>query len=460
MFDPISAIPGVVWPAAPNPRSASLLAILFQLEHSQWLSPAELATRQSAQLEQLVGHAYRTVPYYRRCIDQLGLDPNTIAERDRWSQLPVLTRTEVQAAGDELLSTDVPKAHGQISTLMTSGSSGTPVVVRGTGLTRAIWQALTLREHLWHRRDFKLSFAGIRYVRAGTARYPAGEKLVDWGSATHGVVATGPAYLLNIESSIEEQAEWLMRVNPHYLLTYPSVLSGLAEHFKDKPGALPNLREVRTFGEIVDPALRALAPQAWNVKLIDMYSSQENGYIALQCPDTENYHVQSESILVEVIDEQGQACQSGEVGRIVVTSLHNFAMPLLRYDIGDYAEVGDRCPCGRGLPVLRRILGRQRNLLTLPNGDRRWPLFGEGEGLERLPPIRQFQVVQHSVDRVEVKVVCNDPLNDSDKQAIKHYVQITLGHPFQVEVNQVQAIPRHPTGKFEDFISLVDVLAT
>jgi phenylacetate-CoA ligase len=433
-----------------------LLAILFQLEQSQWLSPAELAARQSAQLAQLVGHAYRTVPYYRRCFDQLHLDPNTIAERDSWSKLPVLTRTDVQEAGDELVSTNVPKEHGQISTLMTSGSSGTPVVVRGTGLTRAIWQALTLREHIWHRRDFALSFAGIRYVRAGTARYPAGETLTDWGSATHGIVETGPAYLLNIESSIEEQAEWLTRVNPHYLLTYPSVLTGLAESFRDKPGALANLREVRTFGEIVDPSLRALAPMAWNVKLTDMYSSQENGYIALQCPETENYHVQNESILVEVINEQGRACQSGEVGRIVVTSLHNFAMPLLRYDIGDYAEVGDSCSCGRGLTVLRRILGRKRNLLTLPNGERRWPLFGEGEGLDRLPPIRQFQVVQHSVDRVEVKVVVNGPLSDSDQQAIKHYVQVTLGHPFQIDVNQVPAITRHPTGKFEDFISLVD----
>ena len=126
---------------------------------------------------------------------------------------------------------------------------------------------------------------------------------------------------------------------------------------------LPGLREVRTLGEASTPDLRALCREAWGVPLVDVYSAEEVGYIALQCPEHEHYHVQAESVLVEILDERGAPAPPGETGRVVVTDLHNFAMPLVRYEIGDYAEVGEPCACGRGLPVLRRIVGRVRNML-------------------------------------------------------------------------------------------------
>jgi phenylacetate-CoA ligase len=89
-----------------------------------------------------------------------------------------------------------------------------------------------------------------------------------------------------------------------------------------------------------------------------VYSSDEAGYIALQCPEGEHYHVQSESLLLEVLDAAGSACMPGQVGRVIVTTLNNFAMPLVRYDTGGDAEVGPPCACGRGLPVLRSLVER------------------------------------------------------------------------------------------------------
>src|SRR6185295_14515719 len=99
----------------------------------------------------------------------------------------------------------------------------------------------------------------------------------------------------------------------------------------------------------------------WGVGVVDVYSSEECGQIALQCPEHEQYHVQSESVLVEVLDDEGRPCAPGTIGRVVLTTLQNFAMPLIRYDIGDFAEPGPACPCGRALPVLTRIVGRVRN---------------------------------------------------------------------------------------------------
>jgi phenylacetate-CoA ligase len=129
------------------------------------------------------------------------------------------------------------------------------------------------------------------------------------------------------------------------------------------------LSQVSTLSEIVDPVLRDDCAQAWGAAVCDVYSCEELGMIAIQCPEHPHYHVQSESVFVEVLNERGEACAPGETGRVVATDLHNFALPLVRYEVGDYAEVGAACPCGRGLPVLSRIMGRQRNMLTLPSGD-------------------------------------------------------------------------------------------
>jgi len=126
-----------------------------------------------------------------------------------------------------------------------------------------------------------------------------------------------------------------------------------------------------------------------------------SGIIALQCPVSGLYHAQSESLLVEVLNDEGQPCKPGEVGRIVITDLHNFATPLIRYEIRDYAEVGPPCPCGRGLQTFSRIMGRRRNMVVFPNGERHWPLVGAYRFRE-VADIKQYQVIQHALDDIEV----------------------------------------------------------
>jgi phenylacetate-CoA ligase len=172
------------------------------------------------------------------------------------------------------------------------------------------------------------------------------------------LVETGPCLRLDVDGDTNAQLEWLERHDPAYLLTYPSLAAELATLSLERGVKLPGLREVRSLGESLEIGVRHLCKQAWNVPLTDIYSSEEVGYVALQCPDHEHYHVQAENVLVEVLNEKGKPCAPGETGRVVVTDLHNFAMPVIRYDIGDYAEVGEPCPCGRGLPVLRRLVGR------------------------------------------------------------------------------------------------------
>ena len=309
------------------------------------------------------------------------------------------------------------------------------------------WNALTLRDHRWHRRDLARKLAVIRQgARAGEA--------ASWGPATEGMVATGPSVMLTPASSIDEQLRWLARQRPAYLLTYPSLVAELARASLARGIQLPGLLEVRTLGEQLDPEARALCRDAWGVPLTDMYSAQEVGYIALQCPEHEHYHVQSENVLLEVLDDDGAPVQPGQIGRVVVTDLHNFAMPLLRYEIGDYAEVGEPCPCGRGLPVLRRIVGRTRNMLVTADGGRFWPMFGMRIATD-FAPVIQHQFVQKTYDLIEARLVTAIPLTSAQEERLRALILSRLPRGFRVRFAYRDSIPRSAGGKFEDFFSEV-----
>jgi len=156
-----------------------------------------------------------------------------------------------------------------------------------------------------------------------------------------------------------------------------------------------------------------------------------------------------------VLDERGNPCPPGEMGRVVITDLHNFATPLIRYDIGDFAEPALACSCGRGLPVLSRIVGRARNLLVAPDGRRRYPFIGQSQYLD-IAPIVQHQVVQTSLHRVEVRIVMREPPTQEQVERLRAHVAAQMPADIDVEVVQVERLPRGPGGKYEDFISLVD----
>ncbi|MBI3936866.1 MAG: phenylacetate--CoA ligase family protein [Betaproteobacteria bacterium] len=444
-FVPPSAIAGTVWPAIPAAPGAALLALQFQLEHTQWWPPERLARHQLAQLQQLLIYARDAVPLYHERFSSAGFDPRADFGYPDFVGIPLLTRADLQRPDNAANSTRVPESHGKVIAAQTSGSSGTPVRFNGTELTQFFWNVFTLREQLWHRRDFAAKYAVIRTL-PGDALMPS------WSPALDAAVATGPGAFLRIETDVARQIEWLRKQDPDYLLTYASNLGALARHCIEHRIALPRLREVGSIGEVVTPEIRADCRNAWSVKLVDIYSAQEVGYIALQCPEHEHYHVQSENVLVEVLDGEGRPCVPGEVGRVVVTAMHNFATPFIRYDIGDYAEVGAGCPCGRGLPVLNRVMGRRRNMLVLPNGERRWPVTGCREYADPWL-LRQFQFVQKSLNDIEVRLATSRPLTAQEEAGLKELILGSLGHPFRLHFVYCERIERSPGGKYEDFKS-------
>ncbi|MGP1678094.1 MAG: phenylacetate--CoA ligase family protein [Burkholderiales bacterium] len=438
-----SAVPGEAWPALLAPGGAAVLALLFQLDRSQWLPLDQLRQRQLRQLEVLVRHALATVPYYR---ERWGADydPAVPLTLERFARLPLLTRRELQEQFESLKSRKVPTGHGGINESQSSGSTGTPVRILKTQLSGLFWNALTLRDHAWHRRNLRGKLATIRHgIAAGEFEH--------WGQATAGLVADGPSVVLGVRDSVQTQLRWLEQQQPEYLMTYPSIAAELAKLVVAGENRLPQLREVRTLGEQLTPEARELCREAWAVPVTDVYSAEEVGYLALQCPQHEHYHIQEEGALVEILDAQDQPCAPGQLGRVVVTTLHNFAMPLIRYELGDYAEPGEPCACGRGLAVLRRVAGRVRNMLVTATGERYWPAFGT-RSFTRFAPVRQCQLAQIEYDLIEARLVTAAALSVEQEDGLRGLIQSRLPPGFRVRFAYRDEIARSAGGKYEDFV--------
>ena len=449
---PRSAVTGIEWPAVPGKSAAQLLALVQQLEQSQWWPRERLEAQQCRQLGRLLDHAFTNAPFYRGALERAGFSRGHAVTTQFLRALPILTRRDIQEAGDQLLSTALPPEHGRQQRLATSGSTGTPVAVMKTELEQAYWSAVTLRQSLWQRRDPRLKLAAIRSDRSGRSDYPHGSKQADWGAPISEIFETGPGVLLDVRTGIAEQVEWLVREEPEYLLSFGTNLLFLVRHCREQSIRLPRLKEVIASGEIVEPELRHLCHEVWGASLSDIYSAVEVGYIALQCPEHDHYHVQMEACVVEVLDDEGTPCEPGEVGRVVVTPLHNYATPLIRYAIGDYAEVGEPCPCGRGLTVLRRIVGRARDMIVLPSGERRFG-YHSPDLLAGVAPLVQHQIAQTSLDELEIRLVVRRALTVEEEAIVIRRVNENYGGGFRCRIIYREEIPRSLGGKYFVFRS-------
>jgi len=440
---PFSCVPGIAWPALPTAAGASMLAMQWQLEQSQWWTPEELLERQFAQLAELLEHAIARVPAYRTIPREI-LDGLTSESFRRW---PILRKRDFAGHEQRFGADSVPREHGRLLTGSTTGSTGIPLTLAYTDVAQFQFHALVVRNHLWHRLDLSAKLCAIKsQLEDGTQ--PA------WSPVTGAAFRTGPAAMLSSSNDTDRLLDWLIEERPGYLQTRPGTLRALLLRSRETGKQPPGLRAAILLGESVPEGLRELARELWNLPLIDIYSCGEFGTLALQCPEHEHYHLQSESAYVEILRADGTPCAAGETGRVVVSTLHNFAMPLIRYEMGDYAEAGSTCPCGRGLPVLKRIAGRVRNMAVDPAGRRFWPSFPADIFLD-IAPLLGMQLVQHSAEQIEVRYLLGRELRTAEEERLRGRLHESLRYPFELRFARVDTLEQAAGGKFEDFISRI-----
>jgi phenylacetate-CoA ligase len=303
-----------------------------------------------------------------------------------------------------------------------------------------------MRDHGWHGRDLSGTLCAISPRASAKREYP------DWGPPATLFARTGRAVVLPIAADAGELLDGVVGAGATTLIARPATLLALATLVEERRRPA-RLQHIISIGETLSSSARATVEAAFRVRIADCYSSEEFGQIALQCPESGSYHVMSESVLTEVLNDRGEPCAPGETGRVVLTGLHNYATPLVRYAIGDMVEVAPPCPCGRGLPSWRRIAGRERNLIAMPDGRRHWPLTGF-IACRTVAPVIQFQFVQQTLTSIEARLVVERPLSANEEDRLRELFCTWSGYPFEMGFTYFEKdIPVGSSGKREDFVS-------
>ena len=447
------------WPQVAGPQAQALLSLQQEFAAFETLAPAQMRLRQNEALENLLSQAAREVPHYRAMLKRIGYKPQAPFSEEMWLRIPVLKRTDLRDLGQRLMAKTYPSAFGGTAFAASGGSTGVPVRVLKTAFEGQLWEGVSLREEIWHRDHIGGKIANLRGVSseafAQIAKLPNVQRLAgglvmpDWGEPYAKLWKTGPMGVLQPGKPVAEQIDFLEAYGPDYLLLRPSSLRLLIAEYRAR-GMRRALRAVWTMSETVDDDLRAACQDVFGCRIVSNYSASEAGYIALQCPDGTGYHALSDIIRVEVLDPSGHPVAVGERGRVVVTPLYAYAMPLIRYEIGDEAIAGAGCGCGRTLPHIAAIVGRLQNYFLLRDGTKLRVDLSHYR-LSAIARLREFQLAQTGYEDVELRLCVFGSLDEEEQGVVARVVK-GIPPQFRVKVVYPDQLPRTPAGKLLQFV--------
>jgi phenylacetate-CoA ligase len=389
----------------------------------------------------MVAFALKNVPYYRDLAGTLGLSPRDVQTPDDLRRLPLLTRSDVRDRYADLC----PDAGAiqKYEVRSTGGTTGTPMTYRLA-------------------RNDRFLGAAIMYRGWGYAGYRPGDSVVALGGRSLGIIGKpGAAARLQgmarnltklsafdmSEPALDSYVACINRVRPAFVRGYPGALQVLSQRVLEKRATVWSPRAMFTTSEMLLPHVRASVQEAFGCPVFDGYGLNDGGVSAYECETHDGLHVDTERSILQLVDDQGDPVRKG-IGRIVATTLTNYAMPLLRYDTGDMGETDEEavCTCGRTRPLLKRVLGRSTDVLVTPEGTKvhgwffLYMFWDLGKG------VREYQVVQETVRDITIRMVVG---SDFDRTMIDR-VQDAIRNQspgWVVRIELVDSIPRTIGGK-------------
>ncbi|WP_276353933.1 phenylacetate--CoA ligase family protein [Cohnella caldifontis] len=428
-----------------------------QLEQWQWLDRSEVERLQQARLASLLSHAYDNVPYYREVLGRAGVVQDGGNVRlERFHEIPLLDKDAVRANFETLKSNDLPLRTWSVQS--SGGSTGMPV------------ELIQDKEYLdW-------SYA-IKILDDEWTGLPMGEKhAFVWGSVRDTLAGNetlrtqlgrwirNEIWLNSFRMTREQMERFVDRLNrykPVQVTAFAENIYDLACFIEEKGLSVHAPKSILTSAGVLYPHMRQKIERVFRAPVFNRYGSREVGNIACECERHEGLHVSAGTHYVEIVKEDGTPAAPGEYGEIAITLLTNYAMPLIRYRIGDLGTMsGEPCACGRGLPVLKDLIGRTTDVFINANGDRI-----DGRMFIRLlmlkPFIHKFQVVQEAYDQVRIVIVPVDKTDDHRTRYARDLAELAedtrkiMGSGCGVEFEFVDGIEATASGKYRFTISKV-----
>jgi len=416
---------------------------LKELEGNQWLSRQELKDLQWKQLMILLEYVYDKVPYYTNLFNELGLKPGDIQCYDDYMKIPVLTKEIIRNNAKNMITVD---SSIKGTSANTGGSTGETLYfhkgITGYGLANII------RLNRWCGKDI-----GDR-------------EAVIWGTPfnvrkTKRILNRFKDYVKNTiylssfdmsEKAMLKYANVLRKFRPKLLRGYPSALYIFADYLKKIGINDIRPKAVISTGEKSFPFQKELIKEMFGCDVFEQYGNNEFGNIAHECSDHHGFHILTDMNYLEIL-HNGRPAEIGEEGEIIVTGLHNYYMPFLRYRVGDNGILSNaQCSCGRGFPLMEEIRGRSFDMIVTPSGKALGGFFWTFIS-RAVPGIKQFQVSQKDLASVDFKIVPDAAFQKSSLKELEHKIREKAGNDFKVNFKIVDDIPLTPSGKFRFIVS-------
>ena len=302
-------------------------------------------------------------------------------------EIPITTSRELQLISEKMRILPPNIALSNYRIFHTSGTTSQPKeVMKLASFHELLVSSSVVFEWLWHKRDVSLQVAAFRANKADNDKAPKNLSLTYIGNPSNPVVRE------STHRTAPQLLDELEKIQPHFLYTNGLMLRLMAIEQLRKPRQLKHLKEVWSVSDLIESTTRSLIKQAFGVRVVDRYSTEEFGLIALQCPVDDHLHIFAPRFVVEVLDENDEEVEIGKPGRAIITSLTSKIQPLLRYEIGDILVLGSKCRGGYTWPIIEKILGRSRQTFKTKEGEEKFATL-VGSPLLEIREILDFKLI-------------------------------------------------------------------
>jgi phenylacetate-CoA ligase len=420
-----------------------------RLRRTQFDPPQAVRERQWAGLRDILRHACRTVPFYRDRLAAAGLSPEAIQDFADYRKVPVLTKDDLRAHREALVSREYDPA--RLVRKKTSGSTGVSLEVLLDEDSRQFKRACTLRADEWSGWRFgepvAMLWGNPAYLRHG------------WRGRLRNALLERACFLDTLkmgEDALDRFAQALRQHRPRLIFGHAHSVYLFAQYLRETGRGGIRPKGVITTAMVLHGWQRRAIEEAFGCPVTDRYGCEEVSLIACECERHHGLHVNAEGVYVEILRD-GRPAAPGEAGAVVVTDLTNRGMPLLRYQVGDVAVLSERtCPCGRGLPLLEKLEGREADFVVTAAGELISGISLTENFALLVPGVAQFQVVQEAVDRFRFRIVRGPDFGPASLRRIAALVAERFGPGAAFTCEYPERIPPEPSGKYRFCISRVE----
>ncbi len=398
-------------------------------------------------LVRLIEFAYNNNPYYRELYDKHGVDPRKISGFEDFAKLPFLLKSEIKEKHERMISA----GKWRLSQRKTSGSTGTPLKFVKDIEALAYMNAVMHDVYSWH--GIKI---GDRQARIWAIPNEPRRKILIFFKD----LLQNRTRLNSFDVSDDTSRKFyrkLLRFKPAFLYGVPSYILDFGRRLKRlglNPAAC-GFKVIIVTGEILYKEQAEEIKELFESPLANEYGTTECGIIAFSCTKG-NLHLMNHNLYVEIIDPRtGREVSEGETGEIVLTELHAFSMPFIRYRLGDRAvRRPGKCECGLELPMLAHVEGRLEDMITTPEGKK---VAGGMLYYTLVKGIQQFKAYQRAIDRLEILIVRAPDFSDKILSDLYSQWRRYLGEKMKIEVKFVDSIPPDRSGKFRYFVPEIEL---